>query len=63
MAGKKNRSPALVAAGASVTLTKLDEAITKAKESLADKESKRKELLDGLAPETLKMVNALRGKS
>lgn len=59
----KTRSPEYLAAGAAVELAKLDAAILKARETLAQKESDKKAVLDGLDPAVRAMVARMRGET
>lgn len=57
----KKRSPELVAAGAAIELAKIDAAITKAKETIAEKDATKKAILAALEPNVLELLNRLRG--
>ncbi len=58
---KPMRSPELVAAGAAIELAKIDAAITKAKETLTEKEAAKKAVMAGVTGDALEFLNRLRG--
>jgi hypothetical protein len=57
----KKRAPELVAAGAALAIGKLDETIERAKQTLKEKETEKKAILDGLDPEARVFLDRLRG--
>lgn len=60
---KRTRQPAMLAAGVTIELGKLELAIANLKKRLAEKESEHAAIFKGLTPDVRTLVERLRGKS